>query len=104
MTANFLQRSYIISTHNLQHNGSYSNHLTCLSHGQGSGPAATSLSPFPPAAFSGQQPAHCAHCALHNLPHLAKPSKFGLNGLSEPINEMMVPEVPFLVLTKAGEF
>ena len=35
---------------------------------------------------------------------IAKPSKFGLNGLSEPKNELMVPKVPFQVLTNAGEF
>ena len=42
--------------------------------------------------------------SLHNLPHLPSQANFGLNGLSEPINELMVPEVPFLVLTKASEF
>ena len=44
------------------------------------------------------------YSSLCNLPHLAKPSKFGLDGLTEPKNELMVPEVPFLVLTKASEF
>ena len=34
---------------------------------------------------------------------IVRPSTFGLNGLSEPNNELMVPEVPFQVLTNAGE-
>ena len=57
---------------------------------------------LPPLPLSGSL-LHSLDSSLHNLPHMAKPSKFGLNGLSEPQNELMVLEVHFQVLTNAGK-